>query len=93
MAGLSHEPECKGCLEEIIAVDEIHARAHGALDLFLEVVVDAETLEVVDGGHHLPGAAVLTTTLLQNLSYTRHHALLQHVKILNSFHISIDLDL
>jgi hypothetical protein len=31
--------------------------------------------------------------LLQNLSYTRHHALLQHVKILNSFHISIDLDL
>ena len=56
MAGLSHKPEFKGCIEEIIAVDEMHARAHGALDLLLEVVVDAEALEVVDGGHHLPAA-------------------------------------
>jgi len=45
MAGLSHEPESKGCIEEIISVEEIHASTHhGALDLFLKVVVDAEAL-------------------------------------------------
>jgi hypothetical protein len=69
MAGLSHEPERKGCIPKIIAVDEIHAgAAHGGLDLFLEVVVDAEALEVVDGGHHLPAAL---PALLQNLLHVR----------------------
>jgi len=74
MAGLSQEPECKCCIEEIIAVDEIHAcAAHDALDLFLEVVVDAEALEVIDGDHHLPG---ILLTLMQNLLDVRQ-ALLQ----------------
>jgi hypothetical protein len=74
MAGLSHEPESKGCIEETIAVEEIHASTHhGALDLFLEVVVDAEALEVIDGDHHLP---VVLLTLMENLFYFRQ-ALLQ----------------
>jgi len=74
MAGLSHEPESKGCIEEIISVEEIHASTHhGALDLFLKVVVDAEALEVIDGDHHLP---VVLLTLMENLLYFRQ-ALLQ----------------
>jgi hypothetical protein len=64
MAGLSQEPECKGCIKEIIAVDEIHASTHGALDLFLEVVVNVEALEVIAGGHHLP-VALLTLMVLE----------------------------
>lgn len=57
MPCLSHEPEREGCIEEVVAVEEIHAfAAHGAVDLFLEVVIDAEALQVVDGGHHLPSA-------------------------------------
>jgi hypothetical protein len=63
MAGLSEEPERKGCVEEIVAVDETHASTGAALDLFLEVVVDAEALEAVDGDHHLPVVALLTTSM------------------------------
>jgi len=83
MAGLSHELECKCRIEEIIAVDEIQARAHGALDLFLEVVVDAEALEVVDGGHHLPGAV---PTFLQSLLHACQALLQQHMQHFFSEH-------
>lgn len=72
MAGLSEEPEGKRRVEEIVAVDETHAAGtHGALDLFLEVVVDAEALEVVDGDHHVPAAAATLLTLTENISYVR----------------------
>jgi len=78
MAGrLSQEPECKCCIEKIIAVDEIHASTHGALDLFLEVVVDAEALEVIDGDHHLPG---ILLTLMQN-PLDVYQSLLQQVHV------------
>ena len=54
-------------------MEEIHAfAALGALDLFLEVVVDAEALQVVDGGHRyrLP-AAPSTSIKMKSLPYTR----------------------
>jgi hypothetical protein len=80
MAGLSEEPEGKRRFEEIVAVDETHAAGtHGALDLFLEVVVDAEALEVVDGDHHVPAAAAATLlTLTENISYVRQALLHVH---------------
>ena len=79
MPGLSHEPEGEGCIEEVVAVEEIHAcAAHGALDLFLEVMVDAEALQVVDGGHrHLPAAP---STSKKSLSYIRDASLVCQCK-------------
>jgi hypothetical protein len=76
MACLSQEPEREGCVEEVVAVEETRAggRRHGALDLFLEVVVDAEALEVVDGDQHLPPAAA---TLTQHPFHVRRQALLR----------------
>jgi len=82
MASLSQEPECKRCIEEIIAVDEIHASTHGALDLFLKVVVDAEALEVIDGDHHLP---VVLLTLMENLLYFRQALLQVYVSLRNIY--------
>jgi hypothetical protein len=38
------------------------------VDLFLEVVIDAEALQVVDGGHHLPSAPSASK---KSLSYIR----------------------
>ena len=64
-------------------MEEIHAfAALGALDLFLEVVVDAEALEVIDGDHDLPVALL---TLMENLLDVRQ-ALLQ-VCFMESEHI------
>jgi hypothetical protein len=79
MASLSQEPERECCVEEVVAVEETRAgaRRHGALDLFLEVVVDAEALEVVDGDQHLPPAAALLLTLTQHPFDVRRQALLR----------------
>ena len=63
-------------------MDEILDHGHGALDLFLEVMVDAEALEVVDGVHHLRAAL---PTLLKNLLYVRQALLLQ-VCFMESYH-------
>jgi hypothetical protein len=34
-------------------MDKIQACGHGLVDLVLEIVVDAEALEVINVGHHL----------------------------------------
>ena len=80
MPGLAHEPEGEGCIEEVMAVEEIHAcgcGGHGTVDLFLEVVIDAEALQVVDGGHHLPAAP---STSKKSLSYIRDASLVCQCK-------------
>jgi hypothetical protein len=64
--GLSHEPHGKSCVVKVVAVEEIHAGAHGVLNLLLEVVVDAEALEVVDGSHHLPVPLLIPAALMKN---------------------------
>uniref|UniRef100_A0A0E0BC15 Uncharacterized protein n=1 Tax=Oryza glumipatula TaxID=40148 RepID=A0A0E0BC15_9ORYZ len=60
----SHQPERDGGIEQVAAMGELlEVGIHGAVDLVLEVVVDAEALQVVDGGHPLPAAVRRTTPL------------------------------
>lgn len=71
VASFSHEAEGEGGVKQVAAMGELlEVGIHGAVDLVLEVVVDAEALQVVDGGHPLPGAAVAAAAVRRTTPLT-----------------------
>lgn len=86
----SHQPEREGGIEQVAAMGELleQAGVHGVVDLVLEVVVDAEAPEVVDGGYPLPAAArrllVSPALMLQHLLHVVRQGFVplnQHLQI------------